>query len=86
MNQKLFVLETMYLKLYLKILFFFEAQVYVLKNSDFYQDNQWAKKIENIRGNLCTRSYRRVHISYFFAKDRVYKGELEIQYFHTEIM
>lgn len=62
---------------------FLEAQGYKLKQNIIYQDNQSAIKMEKNGRNSCTGRSRHINIRYFFVKDRVDKGELEIEYCPT---
>ena len=65
---------------------FLEAQGYIFKVNVIYQYNQLDKKMQKNRRNLCTGNYRHVDIRYLFGKDRVDKGDFNIQYCWTEIV
>ena len=51
-----------------------------------YQDNQSAMRIEKNGCNSCTGNSRHIHIRYFFAKDRIDKGEMKVEYCPTHLM
>ena len=63
-----------------------EAQGYFFQKNVIYQDNQSAIRIEKNGRNSCTGNSRHIHIRYMFTKDRVDKGEFEIEYCPTESM
>ena len=65
---------------------FLQEQGYNLKTNVVYQDNQSAIKMERNGRNLCTGNSRHIHIRYFFVKDWVDKGEIEIECCPTHIM
>jgi hypothetical protein len=65
---------------------FMEAQGYVLKSNLFNQDNQSAMKMEKNGRNSCTGNSRHINIRYFFIKDQVDAGHLEIVHCPTEEM
>ena len=65
---------------------FMEAQGYHIKYNILYQDNQSAIRMERNGRNSCTGNSRHIHIRYFFVKDRVDKGEVEVLYCPTEQM
>ena len=75
-----------YIPYNLWLLNFLAAQGYVLKSNQVYQDNQSAIKMEKNGRNSCTGNSRHIHIRYFFVKDRVDKGEVNIGYCPTEQM
>jgi hypothetical protein len=57
---------------------FIEAQGYTVTNSDFYQDNTSAMRMErNGRQSAGQRSYH-INIRYFFIKDRIANGEINL--------
>ena len=59
------------------------AQGYAIKDNVIYQDNQSAIHMEKNGQNLCTGNSRHIHIRYFFVKDRIYKGEMRMEYCPT---
>ena len=61
-----------------------EAQGYHIKYNILYQDNQSAIRMERNGRNSCTGNSRHIHIRYFFVKDRLDKGEVEVLYCPTE--
>ena len=65
---------------------FMEAQGYKVKHNILYQDNESANKMEKNGCNSCTGNSRHISIHYFFVKDRVDKGEVDIQYCPTHQM
>ena len=65
---------------------FMEAQGYHIKYNILYQDNQSAIRMERNGRNSCTGNSRHIHIRYFFVKDRVDKGEVEVLCCRTEQM
>ena len=65
---------------------FMGAQGYAIKNNVIYQDNQSAIRMEKNGKNLCTGNSRHIHIRYFFLKDRIYKGEMRVEYCPTHLM
>jgi hypothetical protein len=65
---------------------FFKAQGYEIKHNIVYQDNQSAIRMAKNGRNSCTSNSRHIDIRYFFVKDRVDKGEFEIQYCPTYMM
>jgi hypothetical protein len=57
---------------------FIEAQGYKIEQSDYYQDNMSAMKMErNGRSSAGQRS-RHINIRYFFIKDRIEQGEINL--------
>mmetsp|Transcript_1239 Transcript_1239/g.1760 ORF Transcript_1239/g.1760 Transcript_1239/m.1760 type:complete len:229 (-) Transcript_1239:8-694(-) len=65
---------------------FFNAQGYEVSNNIIYQDNISAICMERNGRNSCTGNSRHISIRYFFVKDRVDKGEVDIKYCPTEQM
>ena len=65
---------------------FLEKQGYPLKNNRLHQDNQSAMKMERNGRSSCGQKSRHIDIRYFFIKDRVDSGELDIVYCPTEMM
>ena len=65
---------------------FLKAQGYEIKHNIVYQDNQSTIRMAKNGRNSCTGNSRHIDIRYFFVKDRVDKGELEIQYCPTYMM
>ena len=63
--------------------YFLEEQGYKLKSNLIHQDNQSTMKMEVNGRTLCTGNSRHVNIRYFFIKDRVDKGEVDITYYPT---
>ena len=65
---------------------FLEYQGYPLKNNVMHQDNQSAMKMERNGRTSCGQKSRHIDIHYFFIKDRVDSGEIDIVYCPTEMM
>ena len=63
--------------------YFLDEQGYKLKSNLTHQDNQSAMKMEVNGRTSCTGNSRHVNIRYFFIKDRVDKGEVDITYCPT---
>jgi hypothetical protein len=62
---------------------FIETQGYTLSENVYYQNNQSAMRMEKNGRNSCTGNSRHIHIQYFFIKDQVDGGKLEIVYCPT---
>ena len=75
-----YVLYTIWFKNFIK------AQGYTVDKNIIYQDNATAIKMERNGQNSSTGNSRHVSIRYFFVKDRVDKGEIDIKYCPTEKM
>ena len=65
---------------------FMKEQGYTIKTNVVFQDNQSAIKMEKNGRNSCTGKSRHIDIRYFFTKDRVDKGEIEIKYAPSHLM
>ena len=65
---------------------FLEKQGYKPTSNVIYQDNQSAMRMEINGRNSCTGNSRHIDIRYFFVKDRVETGEVQIEYCPTEDM
>jgi hypothetical protein len=65
---------------------FLKHQGYPLKNNYLHQDNQSAMKMERNRRTSCGQKSRHIDIRYFFIKDRIDSGELDVVYCPTEMM
>ena len=62
------------------------AQGYGIENNAIYQDDQSAIYMEKNGRNSCTGNSRHISIRYFLVKDRIYKGEMKVEYFPTHLM
>jgi len=62
---------------------FLEAQGYEVQDNVVYQDNQSAILLERNGRASSGRRTRHINIRYFFASDRISKGELKVQYCPT---
>ena len=65
---------------------FLKHQGYEIKSNTVYQDNQSAIRMERNGRNSCTGNSRHIDIKYFFVKDRINKGEIDVSYCPTEAM
>ena len=65
---------------------FIAAQGYDLRKNILFQDNKSAILIERNGRNSCTGNSRHINIRYFWVKDRVDKGEVEIEYCPSHLM
>jgi len=75
-----------YLPYNLWLRMFMSDQGYSLKNNIIFQDNQSAIKMEKNGRNSCTGNSRHIDIRYFFVKDRVDNGEVQVEYCPTLLM
>jgi Reverse transcriptase (RNA-dependent DNA polymerase) len=57
---------------------FIEAQGYIVGNSDFYQDNTSAMRMERNGRQSAGQRSRHINIRYFFIKDRIANGEITL--------
>jgi hypothetical protein len=57
---------------------FIEAQGYTVDNSDFYQDNTSAMRMERNGRQSAGQRSRHINIRYFFIKDRIANGEINL--------
>ena len=58
--------------------YFIEAQGYKVKDNDLYQDNMSTQRMEKNGRKSAGQKSRHINIRYFFIKNRVQKGELNI--------
>jgi hypothetical protein len=65
---------------------FWREQGYEISKNLLLQDNQSAIKMERNGRNSCTGNSRHIDIRHFFVKDRVDKGEIQVEYCPTELM
>ena len=68
------------------LMHFMKEQGYEIEVNVLYQDNQSAMKMEKNGRNSCTGNSRHVNIRYFWVKDRIEKGEIDLRYCPTEKM
>ena len=66
--------------------FIIEPQGYKIKDNDLYQDNMSAMQMEKNRRKSVGQKSRHINIRYFFLKDRVHNGELNILQCPTDKM
>ena len=57
---------------------FLHGKGYEIMNNIVYQDNQIAIRMEKSDRKSCNGNLRHINIRYFFVKDRVDKGEVNI--------
>ena len=57
-----------------------------MRENNIYQDNQSATRMERNGRRSCTGNLRHISIRYFFVKDRIDKGEVEVKYCPSEHM
>ena len=62
------------------------AQGYEIKYNVLYQDNQSAIKLENNVSQLSGKRTRHIIILYLFITDRIWSGEVKINYCPTELL
>ena len=72
-----------YLPYNIWLLNFMKHQGYRVKHNTLFQDNESAIKMEKNGRNSCTGNSRHVDIRFFFVKDRIDKGEVQVQYCPT---
>jgi hypothetical protein len=65
---------------------FMEAQGFAVRKSFVFQDSQSAILLEKNRTVSSGKCTRHINIRYFFVKDRVDAGEVEVVYCPTEDM
>ncbi len=65
---------------------FLKSQGYTVHDNVVYQDNQNAILLERNGRASSGRRTRHIDIRYFFASDRISKGELRVEYCPTEEM
>lgn len=68
------------------LMHFMKEQGYEMEINVLYQDNQSAMKMERNGRNSCTGNSRHVNIRYFWVKDKIEKGEVDLKYCPTEKM
>ena len=64
--------------------YFLEAQGYPSEQTILYQDNTSAILLENNGRSSSGKSTRHIKIRYYFIKDRIESGDLEIQHCPTD--
>ena len=65
---------------------FIEAQGYKVDDSEFFQDNMSAMRMERNGRQSAGQRSRHINIRYFFIKDRISKGEINLIHCPTAIM
>ena len=65
---------------------FMEAQGYPLERNVLLQDNKSAILLESNGRMSCSKRSRHLNIRYFYVKDLIDKGLLEVEYYPTEQM
>jgi hypothetical protein len=66
--------------------YFMLAQGIEISRNTLYQDNESAILLEKNGISSSSRSTRHINIRYFFVKDRIKSGEIEIEFCPTEDM
>ena len=66
--------------------YFLKEQGYDVQETTLYQDNQSAELLEKNGCMSSTQLSRHINIRYFFLKDRIDKGELNVEHCPTERM
>ena len=66
--------------------YFLAAQGYDIKSNVLFQDNQSAMLLEQNGKYSSSQRTRHVNIRYFFIKDRIASGEVDVKYCPTELM
>ena len=75
-----------YLPYHIWLMNFLQFQGVSVQKKTLLQDNQSAIKMERNRQNSCTGNSRHIDIRYFFVKDQVESGNLDIKYCPTKEM
>ena len=75
-----------YLPYHIWLVNFLQRQGYNIKNKIVYQDNQSAIKMEKNGRNSCTGNSRHIDVRFFYLKDRVYNGDIKVEYCPTSAM
>ena len=65
---------------------FLKEQGYDVQETTLYQDNQSAELLEKNGRMSSTQRTRHINIRYLFLKDRIDKGELNVEHCPTERM
>ena len=65
---------------------FLKSQGYKIENNILFQDNKSAILLERNGRNSCTGNSRHIDIRYFFIKDRIESGDVEVVYCPTDEM
>ena len=66
--------------------YFLKSQGYKIKDTIMYQDNKSAILMEKNGKFSCSKRTKHINVRYFFIKDRIQNGELNIKYCPTEEM
>ena len=67
-------------------LYFLEEQGYAIKENTLYQDNKSAILLEKNGGLSSSQRTRHIKVRYFFIKDRIREGEMQVVYCPTDDM
>jgi hypothetical protein len=68
------------------LVYFMEAQGYMIKENIVYQDNESAQRMEKNGKASCSNKSRHIAIRYFFMKDLYDKGKIKIEHCPTSVM
>ena len=66
--------------------YFLQEQGYEMRPSLIYQDNKSAMLLERNGKASSTKRTKHINVRYFFVKDKIAKGEIELEHCPTEIM
>jgi hypothetical protein len=66
--------------------YFLEEQGYEMRPSLIYQDNKSAMLLEKNGKSSSTKRTKHINVRYFFVKDKIEKGEIELEHCPTEVM
>eukprot|EP00957_Ditylum_brightwellii_P041620 3152409-Ditylum_brightwellii.AAC.1 len=66
--------------------YFLEAQGYKVKMSEIYQDNLSAMLIEQNGKWSSSKRTKHINVRYFFIKDKILSGEIDVKHCGTENM
>ena len=75
-----------YMSYHIWLMNFLKIQGMSVQKKLLLQDNQSLIKMERNGQNSCTGNFRHIDIHYFFVKDQIESGELDIKYCPTEEM
>jgi hypothetical protein len=66
--------------------YFLQEQGYEMRPSLLYQDNKSAMLLEQNGKASSTKRTKHINVRYFFVKDKIAKGEIELEHCPTEVM
>lgn len=65
---------------------FIESLGYTVDHNIMYLDNQATLRLETNGALSSSKRTKHIHARYFFIKDKIESGEVEVEYFSTEMM